>query len=347
MESSLEEIVEKILQKATTRGCCAFFVGSWLLYVVLVIVGIVGMLRHWTFGTTIFLIVEATPSVVILAISGPYLWRAVRSLFRGGETGLKQLLLSWALRLDEGIVGAQYRRNPQEISLFAMVVQKSLAGASRIVTRQIDFFVLLLYVKFKWLRLFRIDFGTIWKAGNVLLAYKLRDTGNTYLSLFVAIAIVADSLNQSLENLNIKKGVVVLFRRKGTVSPSSILVDAILLAAAFGCIHYNVSQANYNEYNVVLDKGTSLYFSMVTLATVGYGDVFPRGVAARWTCMAEIVSGLVLLVISVNATMTVWLQSHQTHPSEDRPLTPSIVEWVEKGFTPAVEYGEENPLGLS
>src|SRR5262249_26883028 len=40
----------------------------------------------------------------------------------------------------------------------------------------------------------------------------------------------------------------------------------------------------------------ALYFSSVTIATVGYGDFHPVSAAAKWTVMGEVASGLLMLV---------------------------------------------------
>ena len=40
---------------------------------------------------------------------------------------------------------------------------------------------------------------------------------------------------------------------------------------------------------------TRLYFSVVTLTTLGYGDVLPASAAAKWLIMAEVVTGYVML----------------------------------------------------
>lgn len=45
-----------------------------------------------------------------------------------------------------------------------------------------------------------------------------------------------------------------------------------------------------------LDKLDAVYFSVVTVATVGYGDITPITPTAKWLVTAEIVSGVLLLV---------------------------------------------------
>jgi len=48
-----------------------------------------------------------------------------------------------------------------------------------------------------------------------------------------------------------------------------------------------------------------LYFSVVTIATVGYGDILPASTAARLITASEVLAGLSLLVFLMTAfTMT-------------------------------------------
>ncbi len=50
--------------------------------------------------------------------------------------------------------------------------------------------------------------------------------------------------------------------------------------------------------NVVLDSGRLFYFSLMTIATVGYGDLRPSTIGfGIWLCDLEVVSGIFLIVV--------------------------------------------------
>ena len=66
-----------------------------------------------------------------------------------------------------------------------------------------------------------------------------------------------------------------------------------------------------SEYLNMHGIADALYFSVVTMATRGYGDIAPVGHSARLLSVLEIVSGVLLLVVGVSASMTVWLQMNQ------------------------------------
>ncbi|WP_292436152.1 potassium channel family protein [Methylobacter sp.] len=49
----------------------------------------------------------------------------------------------------------------------------------------------------------------------------------------------------------------------------------------------------------------SFYFSVVTLATVGYGDIHPVGSVAKILVIIEVLLGILLLAIMVGAAISV------------------------------------------
>jgi voltage-gated potassium channel Kch len=56
-----------------------------------------------------------------------------------------------------------------------------------------------------------------------------------------------------------------------------------------------------------VDLGTAVYFSVVTISTVGYGDIVPVSPLARWIVIAEIVIGIVYAIYVFSALLTVLL----------------------------------------
>ena len=53
----------------------------------------------------------------------------------------------------------------------------------------------------------------------------------------------------------------------------------------------------------------AVYFSAMTITTTGYGDIAPQRWTARLFCMAEPLSGIVLVVLGISAYMTAISQS--------------------------------------
>jgi hypothetical protein len=75
----------------------------------------------------------------------------------------------------------------------------------------------------------------------------------------------------------------------------------LMLGFAFGCVYYLVNIVNPGGFAVNSPKlGAApdlIYFSFVTLTTLGYGDITPVGKAARALVELEAVSGMIYIAV--------------------------------------------------
>jgi hypothetical protein len=146
----------------------------------------------------------------------------------------------------------------------------------------------------------------------ITFSYWLASAGDFRVSIILCAAIVAGSLSAVLSPFKRKEGLLdLLSAQQSQLSPARVLITAFVLATAFAGLHFDISHQNSHAYSASLTIIDSLYFSLVTFATVGYGDIAPMLPATRLLCSAEIIIGVVTLVLALNATMTVWLQKHQ------------------------------------
>jgi hypothetical protein len=85
-------------------------------------------------------------------------------------------------------------------------------------------------------------------------------------------------------------------------------LSAYLLAGiVFGVIHWTVEGISPGSYGEVGASGapsrfsltTALYYSFVTLATLGYGDVVPKTDVARGVAVVEAVSGQLYIAVMI------------------------------------------------
>jgi voltage-gated potassium channel len=79
-----------------------------------------------------------------------------------------------------------------------------------------------------------------------------------------------------------------------------------LLAIGFACLYRIADMTTIDpQFSIVgasrrIEFSEALYFSVVTLATVGYGDILPIAPLARMLAVAQMVAGLLLLLFGVN-----------------------------------------------
>jgi hypothetical protein len=83
-------------------------------------------------------------------------------------------------------------------------------------------------------------------------------------------------------------------------------LSAYLLAGLFfAMLHWSIESAWPGSYaeagseTHTFDLSTAIYFSFVTLATLGYGDVIPRGEVARGVAVLEAVGGQLYIAVTV------------------------------------------------
>lgn len=161
----------------------------------------------------------------------------------------------------------------------------------------------------------------IWFGLNLYLAYVLAIQQKFAVSIVLSCWLAICALHSTASGLSIKKGVLRLFMFRSPFAPASILAYALCFSGAFGAIHFNLWRINPSAYSGMHDWQDSIYFSIVTLATVGYGDITPLSHLARWACSIEIVLGFIILVAALNATMSVWSQRTQAQTQSNQAST--------------------------
>ena len=90
--------------------------------------------------------------------------------------------------------------------------------------------------------------------------------------------------------------------------PLLVIVFIITLILGFALIYYPRMPADFyltHETNGSRFEN-AVYFSGVTLTSVGYGDVIPRTTAMRFTAMFEAVTGLGLISLSIAYLLTIY-----------------------------------------
>ena len=86
----------------------------------------------------------------------------------------------------------------------------------------------------------------------------------------------------------------------------------------FALFYLIISKSDNAAFNVPLDFASAFYFSMVTMATVGYGDIVPVDASTRLLVCLEIVLGLgfTVLLFAMLANIVVKPRSPLNHRDE-------------------------------
>nr|WP_302328582.1 potassium channel family protein [Salirhabdus salicampi] len=102
-----------------------------------------------------------------------------------------------------------------------------------------------------------------------------------------------------------------------------LMLIYITVTIGFGLIYFLLSQLGipiltegYLQGNSQLERlGHAIYFSGVTLLTVGYGDITPLGIG-KWIALAEALMGYILPAAFV--VHAFYLQSRQNEAGDER-----------------------------
>ncbi|WP_367353181.1 voltage-gated potassium channel protein [Achromobacter animicus] len=115
----------------------------------------------------------------------------------------------------------------------------------------------------------------------------LGDGGRAGLGVYTLVLVIA---------------LVAYWRRfdRASVTAGSLFalvsVLSLMIYAVFGTLYLG------NEFNPpILDAGTALYFSIVSMSTVGYGDIVPHSGTARLFTASIIILGITVFATSVSA----------------------------------------------
>jgi hypothetical protein len=85
----------------------------------------------------------------------------------------------------------------------------------------------------------------------------------------------------------------------------AIALVATLFVVTVASIHYGFSEADAANYSESLDRLDALYFTVTTLATVGFGDITPTATVTRSVTTVQMVLGVALLGAGVRVLLGV------------------------------------------
>jgi hypothetical protein len=153
-------------------------------------------------------------------------------------------------------------------------------------------------------------------AGFVLLALIVFDIYATVLHSSARYGPVGESLNRSVWRL--ARGAAFRLARGRRhkllnmvgplLLPLLILVYLVLLVLAFALVYYPhvPSGFTFTGARESGDWADAIYFSGVTLTTVGYGDMAPRLKPLRLLALVEAASGLIVISLAITYMLTVY-----------------------------------------
>lgn len=188
------------------------------------------------------------------------------------------LLLLVAAFLAEPVFGMALETDLASLVLFEMAVIGSVYMGAR----------------YTWLRIVGSVLAGIWFIFSLLAVFGI---GYGVLLPWLSLALVFGSLTTTFLNL--------LQRDQGDVETLlGAIFGYLLLAMAWAMLYAQIERWSPGSFAELdgTDAWTSLlYFSLVTLTTVGYGDILPVSSAARLAAGFEAVVGVLYIAVMVGS----------------------------------------------
>ena len=101
------------------------------------------------------------------------------------------------------------------------------------------------------------------------------------------------------------------FSRSSLTSASLFAIASIVLLLAYAVLGAYLLGADFAP--PITDLLTALYFAMVTMSTVGYGDILPKTLEARMFAISVMVLGITVFAASVSALLVPLINRRMEH----------------------------------
>ncbi len=95
------------------------------------------------------------------------------------------------------------------------------------------------------------------------------------------------------------------------------LLSFVSINIGFASIYLEMVRQDPNHFKGIIDGMSAIYFSLVTFATVGFGDVHPVSGAAKFIVMSEIMVAIMILPITIVTSIARFINHKITEQDEE------------------------------
>ena len=101
--------------------------------------------------------------------------------------------------------------------------------------------------------------------------------------------------------------------------PSLLFLIAIgffCIILGFSSLYAELFRQNSANFSGLQDGFLTIYFSLVTFSTVGYGDIYPASLLTRLAAMGEIFLAMFFSLVAISTTLS-WVTAHEKAKQEE------------------------------
>ncbi len=156
-----------------------------------------------------------------------------------------------------------------------------------------------------------VNLYELWRLAFLCLSYYYTKQNAFYTSFLLAAIVGTSAIWELVSMLEQKDGILEILRTpRHKVNIRGILESGLILVLAFAASYYAMSVINPSSFTQQLSILDSIYFSVITIATVGYGDMAPVAGYARILTIVEVLLGLLYILFVVGIFLSVYIK-HQ------------------------------------
>jgi len=163
--------------------------------------------------------------------------------------------------------------------------------------------------KISWL--LPVSFYEVWQLIFLTLSFYYSYKNFPLTGAVLAIIVGINVIFLLLSDFEEKKGTLRILRYPThKLNLRNIIENGIMLVLTFGAIYYALNVLNPNTFSSKLSILDAVYFSLITIATVGYGDINPLTKGAKILVIMEVFLGLLYMLFVVSVFVSVFLKRH-------------------------------------
>lgn len=163
----------------------------------------------------------------------------------------------------------------------------------------------------------------VWSVALIVLSYYYSREGQVVVASVFAMMGLAMQIAMIVEQYRMtthgsRRGLIQLAAFPERFGVGSMLRRGVMIALSYGAIYYAMSSYNPHSFSTPLSIIDSIYFSVITAATVGFGDISPTTALAKVVFVSEICTSFVFVIIVLQTVMIAWQKLN--FPEDDRTL---------------------------
>jgi hypothetical protein len=155
-----------------------------------------------------------------------------------------------------------------------------------------------------------VSFYEIWQVLFLVLSYYYSYKQTPIAGIVIAVVVGTSSFYYIISVL--ERGetgtLKILNRPLHKLNFRDLIEAGLMIIISFAAVFYSFSNLYPNTFSSKLTILDSLYFSLITASTVGYGDIRPVSNLAKLLIMSEILFGLLYILFIISAFLSVFIK---------------------------------------